>query len=109
MVLSLVFVLSLVPVSMWFLKRTGYNRSGKGGSLRIVSSLALGQKERLIVVDDGHEHILLGVTAHTINRLGTVPPPPASAAAAMPASNAFVQLLQRARSGPLPPSTHAPQ
>ena len=39
--------------------------------MKIVGSLALGPRERLVMVDDGKEVILLGVTAHSINRVGT--------------------------------------
>jgi len=46
----------------------GTKGSGDSG-LQIVGSLAVGQRERLLVVQAGDEQMVLGVTAHQISKL----------------------------------------
>jgi flagellar protein FliO/FliZ len=95
MVLALLLVVALVPLTAWLLKRLGAGMPVSQGSLRVVSQLALGTRERLIVVEAGDRWLLLGVSSAGINRLGTLPKgetPPASKHAP-----AFARLLQAAR------------
>ena len=82
MIIALVFVLALIPAAVWLLKRLGAGQASGTAGLKVVGSLSLGARERLVLVDDGRELILLGVTAQSINRIGTQPrrePPPAAA------------------------------
>lgn len=97
MILALVFVIALIPAAVWLIKRLGAGHAGHRGSLRLVESLALGPRERLVVVDDGREFILLGVTAQSISRVGTLPR--RDAAPLAPQAAGFAELLRRARTG----------
>jgi flagellar protein FliO/FliZ len=96
MVVALLLVLALVPITAWLLKRLGAGLpSGQVGSLRVVSQLALGARERIVVVEAGERWLLLGVSSAGINRLGTIPKGELPAA---PAANpVFSRLLQQAR------------
>ena len=62
MILSLLMVLAVIVVSAVILKRfQGVQHNLKG--LKIVTSLHLGAKEKLVVVQNGDKQFLLGVTA----------------------------------------------
>ena len=105
MILALVLVLALVPLAMWLLKKLGGSQPAamQAAGLRIVTQLALGPRERVVVVEAGDRWLLLGVTAAAVNRIGTLPRPdgaqePAAAGAATPAAP-FRQLLQQIRAG----------
>jgi len=73
MIVALVFVLALIPAAIWLLKRMGGSTLAGTGGLRVVGQLTLGARERLVVVEAGERWLLLGVTAGSINRVGTLP------------------------------------
>jgi flagellar protein FliO/FliZ len=60
--------------------------------MRVVAQLALGPRERLVVVEAGERWLLLGVTAASINRVGTLPK---GELPATPTASAFSALLAR--------------
>jgi flagellar protein FliO/FliZ len=94
MLLVLVFVLALIPASIWLLKRLGGGNPSAAAGMKIVAQLPLGPRERLVVVEAGERWLLLGVTASSINRVGTLP------RGALPAgepAGGFAQLLSAAR------------
>ena len=65
MILSLLMVLALVVICALLLKR--FNLTPQGGSqLKVVSSLSLGAKERVVVIQAGEQQLLLGVTAQQV-------------------------------------------
>jgi flagellar protein FliO/FliZ len=96
MVLVLAFVLALIPVSMWLLKRMGAGGPAAAAGMKVVAQLPLGPRERLVVVEAGERWLLLGVTPSNINRVGTLPKG-ALPAGASPAAAGFAQLLNAAR------------
>lgn len=69
--LSSLLVIGIILVLGWLLRRLrGASLLGGSRQLKVVSSLALGQRERLVVVQVGEEQYLLGVTAQQISGLG---------------------------------------
>ena len=68
MILALLMVLVLIVISALVLKRFQSGNS-TGSGLQIITSLHLGAKERLMVVQVGQQQILLGVTAQQISVL----------------------------------------
>jgi flagellar protein FliO/FliZ len=74
MILSLLMVLALIIVSALVLKRFNIVQQG-GSQLKVIASLSLGAKERVIVVQAGEKQLLLGVTAHNITVLDTLTEP----------------------------------
>jgi len=74
MILSLLMVLALIVVSALVLKRFQPGVSNLKG-LKIVTSLHLSAKERLVVIQVGDKQLLLGVTAHQISVLDTLDEP----------------------------------
>ena len=76
---SSLMVIGLILVLGWILSRLrGAALLGGSRQLKIVASLALGQRERVVVVQVGDEQWLLGVTAQQISGLGKLAQPLAS-------------------------------
>jgi len=76
LVLSLAFVLGLVLVSAYFLRRwQGARIAGSGmgsAGLAVISSLPIGDRKYLMVIQVGGRCLLLGVTPQTISMLSEV-------------------------------------
>jgi len=97
--MALLLVLGLIGAALWVLRRTGIAPRGGGGQLRVVTQLALGPRERVVIVEVGERWWLLGVGAGGITRLGSVPKGEASASEVPVASFGalFEKLRGRAR------------
>jgi flagellar protein FliO/FliZ len=68
MLLGLVVVLGLIAAAVWLLRR--YTPLQRGdGTLKIVGGLALGTRERLVLVETGGVRLLLGVMPGKVERL----------------------------------------
>jgi len=70
---ALVAVLAVLAALAWFLKRYGPRAGGGGANLRIVGSLNLGGRERLLVVEVGNQWIVVGASPGRVNALATMP------------------------------------
>lgn len=90
--LSFALVLGLIFALAWVMKRVRGRSVRRGGELRIRASLALGAKERLVLVEAAGEHLLLGVGAAGVRRLHRYAAPLPEAA---PEEYGFATLLQR--------------
>jgi len=71
---GLVFVLLMILVVAWFVKRfTGVGSGGYTGQLQILSGISLGSREKAVLIRAGKQYLLLGVapgrveTLHTFN------------------------------------------
>jgi flagellar protein FliO/FliZ len=94
LLLTLAFVIALIPIAVWFLKRLGQVTPGASAGLRVVAQLPLGQRERLVVVEAGERWLVLGVTASSINRVGSLPK---GELPALDSATPFSALLRAAR------------
>jgi flagellar biosynthetic protein FliO len=74
MIMSLLMVLAVIVVSAMVLKRFQGAQHAING-LKIVTSLHLGSKEKLVVVQAGEKQLLLGVTPQQISLLKTLDEP----------------------------------
>ena len=81
LILFLAFVLKKLP---------GAGLKSVSG-LRTIASLAVGPRERVVIVDCGGQQLLLGVTQHSVNLLHTLPEPLLDA----PTQAGFAELLAR--------------
>ena len=97
LILTLVFVLALIPVAVWILKRLGAGNVSSSAGLRVVAQLSIGQRERLVVVEAGERWLILGVTPSAINRIGTLPK--GELPEGPTTSVSFASLLMHARKG----------
>jgi len=75
-VAALVFVLAVFLILVWLLKRFQPGVSGSSGAaIRIVATLALGTRERLLLVDVQGQQLLLGVSPAGISLLQVLEQP----------------------------------
>ncbi|XQW85848.1 flagellar biosynthetic protein FliO [Thalassotalea piscium] len=74
MILSLLMVLALIVISAMVLKK--FQLTGKSVSgMKVITSLSLGPKERLVVVEVQNQQLLLGVSGQQITLLKTLEEP----------------------------------
>lgn len=71
--LGLGVVLIAVLLAAWVLKRLQPSSWGGQGPLRVLATLPIGAKERVLLIQVGEEQLLIGVTANQINNLHVLP------------------------------------
>ena len=69
MLFGLGVVLVVIAGMVWLLKRTSLGQAGNAGGLRVVSAVAVGPKERVVLVDVGETRLVLGVAPGHVVRL----------------------------------------
>jgi len=74
MILSLLMVLALIIISALVLKRFNLTQQSSN-QLKVVASLPLGAKERILVVQIGEEQLVLGVSSQQISLLKSLEKP----------------------------------
>jgi flagellar protein FliO/FliZ len=74
MILSLLMVLALIVISAFVLKRFKFTQQ-QGGQLKVVASLSLGVKERIVVAQVGEQQLVLGVTSQQITLIKSLEEP----------------------------------
>jgi flagellar biosynthetic protein FliO len=70
---ALIVVLGVLGALAWFLKRYGPKAMGGSANLRVVGSLNLGGRERLLVVEIGNQWVVVGASPGRVNALATMP------------------------------------
>ncbi len=80
-VMWFVAILALIPLSLWWMKRTGLAQggmAGNGAQMRPVGQHVLGPGQKLVTMEVGtgadKVWLVLGVTAQQITTLHTLPP-----------------------------------
>jgi flagellar protein FliO/FliZ len=95
---ALLFVLALMLGLAWFLKRFGPKNFGGGNSnVKLVGSLSVGTRERILVVEVGEQWIVVGASPGRMNALATMPRQESSepaATASVPTAN-FAEWLKQ--------------
>lgn len=75
--LSFAFVVAMIPVALWLLKRTPMGGAGQGRGLRTVAVLPLSTTQRVVTVEVGtgeqRQWLVLGISAQGIQTLHTMP------------------------------------
>jgi len=72
-VVGLVLVLGLVAAAAWLLRRVAALPGSGGGIIRVVGTTAVGQRERVVVVEVGGTWLLVGVAPGAVRALHTMP------------------------------------
>jgi flagellar protein FliO/FliZ len=62
-------ILVLIYGLSWFMKRFKHGGFMQNSTIKMLASMSLGARERLMLVDVGGKQILLGITASSINSL----------------------------------------
>lgn len=92
--LGLGFVVGLIVLLGWLLRRVGPLAAQGGQHIRLVSSLPLGPRDRLLLVDVGGTQMLLGASPGRINTLHVFDQPVADLDVAAAANGDFARKLQ---------------
>lgn len=110
MVLSLAAVVAMILGLAWMTRRMQGLRATQGSELRVRATLAVGIKERVVLIEAAGRQFLVGVAPGQVNLISAIDPgPPApdadattggtiapgDAAAGMPLSSAFAQQLNK--------------
>ncbi len=103
---GLAMVLGLIVAAGWFAKRFSIGPA-TSGLVKVVAGAAVGQRERVVIVEVGEVWMVLGVAPGRVNALHTMPRGPASAqpilAAAGGAPGGFAgwlkQTMEKRRAG----------
>lgn len=76
-VFSLVLVLGLMAVVAWLLKRFQWSTQARGTSplMRVVASSAVGQRERVVLVEVDNTWVMVGVAPGHVSALHVQPKP----------------------------------
>lgn len=96
--LSLIFVLALIPAALWFVRRMqggGAGAAARSGPIRIHASLALGPRERIVILEVAGKSLLVGITAQSMSTLAEFEALPALDEAPAPAFGALLKGLRR--------------
>lgn len=96
-VLGLGAVLILVGASAWLLKRFSSIPSSASGLIRIIGGTAVGQRERIVLVEIADTWLVVGIAPGQIRTLHTMPKTESVIApdAQAPADNSFANWLHR--------------
>jgi flagellar protein FliO/FliZ len=103
--LGMACVVGLILACAWLARRFGLQRFGGGQLVKVVSSTAVGQRERVVVVEVNGQWLVLGVTPQNINTLHTLPAQANSA----PATAAGAEMNAFAIKRPAEPLAHVTQ
>ncbi len=98
-IFALLFVLGLLAVLAWAMKRYGPKVQGGNANIHLVGALNLGGRERIIVVEVGDQWIVVGASPGRVNALATMPKQEAAATATLhppqPAASSFGAWLKQ--------------
>ena len=67
--LGLFLVLGIIFAIAWFLRRFGQGGFLAGSQMKVVASLPLSTRERVVMIEVGGQQILLGVAPGRVNKL----------------------------------------
>ncbi|MEQ1772165.1 MAG: flagellar biosynthetic protein FliO [Burkholderiales bacterium] len=73
MMISTLIVIALIVAAAWVLKRLAPRHYAKSDTLRVVAGAAVGQRERVVVVEIGATWLVLGVAPGHVNVLHHLP------------------------------------
>ena len=93
---SLLFVIALILLRAWLLKRMRVPAFGQQKGLSIIKQLPVGTRERVMIIQVGEEQYLIGVTTQSIQLLAKLDNPLIQEELPVTAfSNQLMQLLKK--------------
>jgi flagellar protein FliO/FliZ len=94
--LGLGLVLLMVAGAAWLARRLGVGSARSDGALTVRGGVAVGQRERVVVVEIDDTWLVIGVAPGRISALHTLPKPPDARAPQETAQRPFAQWFKRA-------------
>ncbi len=73
MFLGLALVLGIFGAIAWVMKRSGAVGGAHQNALKLVASIAVGTRERVVLIEVGEQWILAGVAPGSVNQLASLP------------------------------------
>ncbi len=73
MIFGLLLVLGLLLGTLWLLKRISQPRGHVAGLLRVVAGVAVGSRERVVILELGNSWLVLGVAPGQVSTLAEIP------------------------------------
>ncbi len=71
--LCLIVVLGAIAGMLWLMKRTGLGPAQRGGAVKIVGGVSVGNRERVLVLEVADQWIVVGVAPGSVNALANMP------------------------------------
>jgi len=96
LVLGLLLVLAVIALIAWLLRRLSGWNSTANGALKVVATLPIGQRERVVVIQAGEQQLLIGVTAGQVEMLHILEHPLPDSSATSPQNSKFARRLAAA-------------
>ena len=75
MVAGLLLVLAIIAAIVWILKRFALHPGPASGAIKIIASAAVGQRERIVLVEVENTRLVLGVAPGRVNTLHCIDRP----------------------------------
>ena len=72
-IFSLLLVLAAVVLVAWILKRVNLPQHGTGSLLKVISGVAVGQRERIVLVEVNDTWLVVGVAPGQVRTLHSMP------------------------------------
>lgn len=72
-IFSLLFVLAAIVLVAWILKRINLPQNAAGSALKVISGVAVGQRERIVLVEVNDTWLVVGVAPGQVTALHTMP------------------------------------
>ena len=72
-IFSLLLVLAAVALVAWVLKRVNLPQHGTGSLLKVISGVAVGQRERIVLVEINDTWLVVGVAPGQVRTLHSMP------------------------------------
>lgn len=73
MLAGLLLVLAVIAAAAWLLKRFALNPGTASGTIKVIAGAAVGQRERVVLVEISGTWLVLGVAPGQIRALHTMP------------------------------------
>lgn len=75
LIIGLVIVVGAIVALAWFLRRLGGVGHNAHGQLRVLAGIAVGQRERVVLIQVGQQQLLLGVAPGRVQTLHVLEQP----------------------------------
>lgn len=73
MLVGLLLVLAMIAAAAWLLKRFALNPGTATGTIKVIAGTAVGQRERVVLVEISGTWLVLGVAPGQVRTLHTMP------------------------------------
>jgi flagellar protein FliO/FliZ len=95
MVFGLIAVLAILLAALWLLKRISQPQGAAAGLLRVVAGIAVGSRERVVILELGNSWLVLGIAPGHISTLAEIPRQEVPTSPATPTGKDFSAWLKQ--------------